>query len=346
MRVLVTGGAGFIGSNLVHHLLKTAPGIRVVNLDNLTYAGSLENLSGISQNERYRFVHGDIGDAMTVASILEAGIDAVVNLAAETHVDRSILDSAPFLRTNVLGTQCLLEGVRRHKIRRFIHVSSDEVYGSVARDESRSEDARLSPSSPYAASKAAGDHLVCAYTHTYGVPSIILRPTNNYGPRQFPEKFIPLMVAGALEGKPLPVYGNGSHERDWMHVEDFCQAVLCALELPEASGIYNVSANHPVTNLKLAKKILKLVGQPETLIRHVEDRPGHDQRYAIDSSRFRREARWEPKIPFEEGFGATVEWYQSNAAWLEKTRSAEYRRFYKQNYEHRAELLLRSKGQS
>jgi len=343
VRVLVTGAAGFIGSNFVRHLLQTASDIHVLSLDKLTYAGNLDNLSDISQHERYRFVHGDIADAGTVESIFETDIDAVVNLAAETHVDRSILDSAPFLRTNVLGTQRLLECVRRRKITRFIHISTDEVYGTVPRDECRTEDATLSPNNPYAASKAAGDHLVSSYTHTYGVPSIILRPTNNYGPRQFPEKFIPLLIANALDGKPVPVYGDGSHERDWMHVEDFCRAISRALQIPELRGVYNVSANNPMTNLTLAREVLRLVGQPATLVRHVEDRPGHDQRYAIDSSRFRRDARWEPHVGFSGGLSSTVSWYQSNPAWTTKSRSAEYRRFYEQNYGQRAETFSEAK---
>ncbi|HTP70377.1 MAG TPA: dTDP-glucose 4,6-dehydratase [Dongiaceae bacterium] len=335
MRVLVTGGAGFVGSNFVRHLLRNASEIEVINLDKLTYAGNADNLLDVSADSRYRFVLGDIADARIVDSILQAGVDSVVNLAAETHVDRSILDSAPFLHTNVLGTQVLLESARRHNIRRFIHVSSDEIYGSVQKGEFRGEDATLAPSSPYAASKAAGDHLVSAYARTYGLPCLILRPSNNYGPRQFPEKFIPLVIANALDGKPLPIYGDGLHERDWMHVEDFCAALLCALRMPEALGVYNISANNPMVNLNLAGEILRILGKPTSLVRHVADRLGHDRRYAMDSSSFRRDLGWEPKIPFEEGLRSTVKWYEANAQFLERTRTAEYCRFYERNYGHR-----------
>lgn len=339
MKVLVTGGAGFIGSNFVRHLLNSRKDVQVINLDKLTYAGNPENLSGCQNGERYQFVHGDISDPSMVETVLGNDVDTLVNFAAETHVDRSILDSTPFLYANVLGTQCLLESARKNKLNRFVQISSDEVYGAVPPGEFRDETARLAPSSPYAASKAAGDHLVCAYAHTFGMRTVILRSTNNYGPNQFPEKFIPLMIANALGKKPMPIFGDGAQERDWMHVEDFCRAVSAVLEIDGMTGVYNVSANNCRANLNIAHEIAGLVGTPAASITHVQDRPGHDRRYAIDSSSFRAATNWEPKIAFEEGLRDTVKWYQAHGAWLDRARSGEYRRYYERHYVRRAETF-------
>lgn len=339
MRVLVTGGAGFIGSHFVRSLLKSHRQVHVINLDKLTYAGNLENLSDIRDDRRYQFVRGDIADPTVVQAVLADGVDAVVNFAAETHVDRSILDAAPFVCTNVLGTQCLLESALRQKVKRFIQISSDEVYGSVPPGEFRSETSNLAPSSPYAASKAAADHMVSAYAHTYGLQTVILRSTNNYGPHQFPEKFIPLMIANAIDKKPLPIFGDGAQERDWMFVDDFCSAVSATLENPEMTGVYNVSAGNSRANVRIAEEIAAPVGAATSLIAHVQDRPGHDRRYALDSSKFRAATKWNPQTGFAEGLRNTVAWYTSNSAWLDRTRSGEYRRYYELHYGRRSETF-------
>jgi dTDP-glucose 4,6-dehydratase len=343
VKLLVTGGAGFIGSNFVRYMLKTRKEIAIVNLDKLTYAGSTENLTEVAEDPRYKFVKGDIANAEVVGRILEAGVHAVVNLAAETHVDRSILNSAPFLHTNVLGTACLLHAAQRNGVTQFVHISSDEVYGSVPKGEFRKEEAALSPNSPYAASKAAADHLVCAYRKTYGFPGVILRSANNYGPFQFPEKFIPLMISNAFEEKRLPVYGDGEHERDWMYVEDFCRAIAVALETPEIKGIYNVAAHQHATNLQVVGEILNQIGKPASLLTHVQDRPGHDRRYAIDTSRFRHAANWAPEISFPEGLRKTIAWYEANRTWLQRARSGAFGDFYERNYEQREETLSTAK---
>jgi dTDP-glucose 4,6-dehydratase len=339
MKVLVTGGAGFIGSNLIRLLLAEAPDLEITNLDELTYAGNLENLADVAGSPRYRFVHADVADAAAVARVFEAGFDGVLHLAAETHVDRSLEDAAPFLRTNVLGTQVMIEAARRHGVARFVHISTDEVYGSAPPDASFDETAAICPSSPYAASKASADLLVLSYVHTFRVPAIILRCTNNYGPYQFPEKMIPLMIANALEDRPLPVYGDGLQARDWIHVEDYCRAILAALRAGRPGQVYNVSAGRPRTNLEVIRTLLAQLGKPESLIRFVEDRPGHDRRYALDSAKFREELGWQPRRSFEEGLAATVEWNRSNAAWLERCRSGAYRSFYERHYTNRGETL-------
>lgn len=339
MRVLVTGGAGFIGSNLIRLLLTERTNVEVINLDNLTYAGNLGRLSPFRDDPRYRFVRGDIADANIVGNIFPAGIDCVVNLAAETHVDLSIIDPAPFLHTNVVGTQCLLEAALHHRIQRFVQVSSDEVYGDVPASELRDEASMLSPSNPYAASKAAADHLVGAYQRTYNVPGIVLRSSNNYGPWQFPEKLIALLIANAIEDKPLPLYGDGRQERDWMHVDDFCRAISIALEMPGATGVYNVSAYEPSTNIAVARQIVRHLGKPESLITLVQDRPGHDRRYAVDSSRFRKDTHWAPEIRFDAGLQRTISWYQQNSDWLQAAQSPEYRAYYQRNYVHRTQTL-------
>lgn len=339
MKILVTGGAGFIGSNFVRQLLKWRKEAEVINFDKLTYAGNPENLAEVAQDPRYKFVHGDIADPQAVDKLFQLGGDTLVHFAAETHVDRSIEDASPFLRTNILGTRCLLEAARQYKLRRFIHISSDEVYGNVPAGECWGEAAALSPSSPYAASKAAADHLVCAYAKTYGVPVVILRCTNNYGPYQFLEKFVPLMIVNALEGRPLPLYGDGLYERDWLFVEDCCRAILAVLQDERAFGIYNISAGAPATNLQVARKVLEYLGKPLSLIEHVQDRPGHDRRYAIDSSELQRDTGWIPTVGFEQGIRRTIDWYVTNPLWLDHARSGEYKSYYERHYVRRAETF-------
>jgi dTDP-glucose 4,6-dehydratase len=339
--VLVTGGAGFIGSNFVRHLLISRTDTEIINLDKLTYAGNPESLADIASNPRYSFVCGDIVERHEVEEVFSRGLDAVVNFAAETHVDRSIEEASPFLRTNILGTQVLLEAARRFRLPRFIHISTDEVYGSAPAGVSFTERAYLDPRSPYAASKAAADHFVSAYASTYGVSAVVLRCTNNYGPYQFPEKLIPLMIANAREDKALPIYGDGMQERDWLYVEDYCRAIALALEKAETGTIYNVSAGMPQPNLKVVRTILTHLKKPESLIKYVQDRPGHDRRYALDSSKIQRELGWAPEVSFEEGILRTVHWYEANSTWLERARSGEYMKYYERHYVNRAETFKR-----
>lgn len=339
MKVLVTGGAGFIGSNFIRHLLNSRPDVSVINFDKLTYAGNPESLVDVAGNSRYSFIKGDVSDSNAVSSVFESGVDAVVNFAAETHVDRSIEDASPFLRTNIVGTQCLLEAARRHKLATFIHISTDEVYGSAPAGVSFTEETFLDPRSPYAASKASADHFVSAYANTYGVSAVILRCTNNYGPYQFPEKLIPLIIANASENKSLPIYGDGLQERDWLFVEDYCRAIALSLEKAKPGAIYNVSAGSPQPNLKIVKTILHQLGKPESLMQYVKDRPGHDRRYALDSSKIQRELGWKPQVSFEEGIRRTVQWYQTNTAWLANARSGEYRNYYERHYTKRTETF-------
>jgi len=323
MRILLTGGAGFIGSNLVRFILRERPGWEVTNLDLLTYAGNLANLDGLGEEPAHRFVHGDICDGLLVRKLM-AGADAVLNLAAESHVDRSIQEAAPFIRTNVLGTHVLLEAARDTGVARFLQVSTDEVYGElpwVDPEEDRPDRPRftettpLSPRSPYSASKAAADLLVLSYHATHGMDVVIARGSNNYGPRQHPEKLVPLMVTHALEGKPLPVYGDGMNVRDWMHVEDFSRGILAALEGGEGGRVYNFGGDTERTNLRLVKSILRALGVSEELITFVEDRPGHDRRYAMDFSLATRELGWRPARTLEGGLAETVRWYEANREW-------------------------------
>lgn len=339
MKVLVTGGAGFIGSNFIRHLLLAKSGINVINFDKLTYAGNPESLADVASDARYSLVRGDIADANSVEEVFRSGIDAVANFAAETHVDRSIEDASPFLRTNILGTQCLLEAARRFHLPRFIHISTDEVYGSAPAGESFTEEAHLDPRSPYAASKASADHFVSAYANTFGISAVVLRCTNNYGPFQFPEKLIPLMIANAREDKPLPIYGDGLQERDWLFVEDYCRAIAVALEQAKAGSIYNVSAGSPQPNLKIVRAILTHLEKPDSLIKYVKDRPGHDRRYALDSSKIQRELGWKPQVSFEDGMRRTIDWYIQNTAWLENARSGEYLKYYERHYVRRSETF-------
>ncbi len=332
MRILVTGGAGFIGSNFVRYMLGAHPGYRIVNLDLLTYAGNLENLAGIESRENYRFVRGDIRNEALLEELFAAGLDAVVNFAAESHVDRSIEDPAHFLKTNVLGTQALLEAARRHGAPRFLQVSTDEVYGSLGAEGRFSETSDLAPNSPYSASKAAADLLVRAYGKTYGLPVLVTRCSNNYGPYQFPEKLIPLFITNALEDTPLPVYGDGLYVRDWIYVEDHCIALDRVLHDAEPGQIYNVGVDEERTNLEITDIILQALGKAPSLIRHVKDRPGHDRRYAIDSSKIRDRLGWRPQISFVDGMRRTIRWYIDNEPWWRKIKSGEYLRYYERMY--------------
>jgi len=333
VNVLVTGGAGFIGSNLVRLLLAERPGWRVVNLDQLTYAGNAENLADLSDHPRYRFVKGDICDGPLVAELLKGeAIEAVMHLAAESHVDRSILAPAVFIDTNVRGTQVLLEAVRQLPVKRFLHVSTDEVYGSLGPTGLFTEETPIAPSSPYSASKAASDLLALAYGHTFGLPVVVTRCSNNYGPYQFPEKLIPLMIANALRDLPLPVYGDGQNVRDWIHVEDHCRGLLAALERGRPGQVYNFGASSERRNLEIVHAVLELLGKPLALVQFVKDRPGHDRRYAIDSTRARRELGWAPRHRFEEALASTVRWYQEQRPWWERIISGEYRTYYERQY--------------
>jgi dTDP-glucose 4,6-dehydratase len=339
VKVLVTGGAGFIGSNFVRFLLSARRGVEIVNFDKLTYAGNPESLADIAQDPRYQFVRGDITDRIAVGELFGRGFDAVVHFAAETHVDRSIENAAPFLNTNILGTQCLLEAARDHRDLRFIHISTDEVYGSAPAGVKFKEETPLDPRSPYAASKASAEHFVAASANTFGISSVILRCTNNFGPFQFPEKLIPLMIANASENKPLPIYGDGMQERDWLFVEDYCRAISLALEDAKAGSVYNVSSGVSQPNLEIVRTILQLLGKSESLIQYVKDRPGHDRRYALDSSKFQKELGWRPLVSFQEGVRKTIEWYQANSGWLDHARSGEYRNYYERHYHRRSETF-------
>jgi dTDP-glucose 4,6-dehydratase len=332
MKLLVTGGCGFIGSNFIRRQLLNGSRHEIVNLDKLTYCGNPQNLQEVDEHPNYKFIHGDIADQITVERVLRGGFDAIINFAAETHVDRSIHDAAPFLRSNILGVHALLEGARQHRVTLFIQISTDEVYGSAPKNVSYREDAPLAPGSPYSASKCAADHLVHAYANTYGLPAIILRCTNNYGPYQFPEKFIPLAIANAVEDKPIPVYGDGKQERDWLFVEDYCEAIATVLEHGEAGEIYNVASGVQRTNLETLQAILRYLGKRESLIRFVQDRPGHDRRYCIDNKKIRRELKWQAAISFESGIQKTIAWYLENREWIDGVRSGAYRDYYNLQY--------------
>jgi dTDP-glucose 4,6-dehydratase len=333
LNVLVTGGCGFIGSNLVRLLLAERPGWRVVNLDKLTYAGNAESLADLDGHPQYRFVRGDICDGPLVASLMrQEGVEAILHLAAESHVDRSILEPAVFIETNVRGTQVLLEAARELTVKRFLQVSTDEVYGSLGPSGLFTEETPLAPSSPYSASKAGADLLTLAYAHTFGLPAVVTRCSNNYGPYQFPEKLIPLMIANALRDEPLPVYGDGMNVRDWIHVEDHCRGLLAALEGGRSGEVYNFGGHSERHNIDIVKEVLLLLGKPASLIRFVKDRPGHDRRYAIDSTKAERELGWRPNHRFEEGLAATVAWYRDRRSWWERILSGEYRAYYERQY--------------
>jgi len=339
LRLLVTGGAGFIGSNFVRVMLERYPGYEIVNLDKLTYAGNLENLSGLEKNPRHRFVQCDICDAQGVAAILEQGADAVINFAAESHVDRSILEASEFVRTNIQGTLTLLDAARKHRIARYVQISTDEVYGSLGPTGAFSEKSPLAPNSPYAASKASADLLVRSYHHTYGLPALVTRCSNNYGPYQFPEKLIPLLISNALTDVPLPIYGDGMYVRDWIHVRDHCLAIDAVLHHGKAGEVYNIGARQEMPNLEIVRLILKELAKGEELITFVKDRPGHDRRYAIDSAKIERELGWRPEIPFERGMKETIDWYRKNPSWVEHVRSGEYLTYYQRMYQQRQRTL-------
>ncbi len=339
MRLFVTGGCGFIGTNFVYHVLRERPDAVVLNFDALTYAGNRANLLPLEEDAspRYRFMRGDIADPRAVAAALAAfKPDAVVNFAAETHVDRSIDDPAPFVTTNVLGTQTLLTLAREHQVTRFVHISTDEVYGSLGADGKFTEDTPLSPNSPYSASKAGSDLLVRAFHHTYGLDAVITRCSNNYGPYQFPEKLIPLMIARARADQPLPVYGDGRNVRDWIHVEDHCRGVLLALEKGRPGAVYNFGGAAEMENLAVVRTILAELGKPESLISFVKDRPGHDRRYAMDFTLAGRELGYAPAYDFGRGIRETVAWYLEHDAWVRSVQSGEYRSFMDRWYGERA----------
>jgi len=339
VKILVTGGAGFIGSNFIRQVLASNSVNEVVNFDKLTYAANPENLADVQNDPRYRLIRGDICNERDLEQVFAINFDALIHFAAETHVDRSIENATPFLEANILGTRRLLETVRRFPNLRFIHISTDEVYGSAPSGTAFTEDSPLDPRSPYAASKASAEHFVRAYANTYGLSAVILRCTNNFGPYQFPEKLIPLIIANASEDKPLPVYGDGMQERDWLYVEDFCRAIQLVIQKAKPGSLYNVSSGQPQANLKIVRTILKQLGKPESLIQHVQDRPGHDRRYALDSSKLRRELGWMPGVNFEDGIRRTIHWYQQHREWLEHARSGEYRRYYERHYTRRAETF-------
>lgn len=334
MRWLVTGGLGFIGSNFVRLALRERPDLRVVNLDAMTYAGNPANLRDVEADPRYRFVHGDICDPDAVAAAIGDGVDAIVNFAAETHVDRSILDPEQFLRTDILGTHVLLEAVRERGIARYLQVSTDEVYGDVSEGESVESDP-LRPRSPYSASKAGGDLQVLAYRTTYGTPVLVTRGSNTYGPYQYPEKLIPLFVTNLLDDQSVPVYGDGLQIRDWMHVEDHARGIMHVLEHGELGEIYNIGGGNPRTNIEITRLLLEDCGRSfDTHVRHVADRAGHDRRYAIDTAKARA-IGWVPRVEFATGLRETIAWYRANEAWWRPLKSGEFLDYYKRQYAHR-----------
>ena len=338
MLLLVTGGCGFIGSNFIRLVLTERPQATVVNLDKLTYAGNLANLAHLpaDQASRHTFVKGDIADRAVVTDLMaRQAFDAVVHFAAESHVDRSIADATPFVTTNVLGTQVLLDAARQAGVPRFVHVSTDEVYGSLGADGAFREDTPLAPNSPYSASKAASDLLARAAHVTFGQNTVITRCSNNYGPYQFPEKLIPLMIGRARRGEPLPVYGTGANVRDWIHVEDHCRGVLLALEKGRSGAVYNFGGASGRANIDVVRALLRLLHQPESLIHFVKDRPGHDLRYAMDFSLAQRELGFAPAKTFEQGLAETVAWYEAHSAWVEQVESGAYRDFEKLWYKDR-----------
>src|SRR5438132_8060566 len=330
--VIVTGGCGFIGSNFIRYLLEVDSGVSVVNLDLLTYAGNHGNLAELADHPRYRFVRGDIADPALVRQVLGAGVSAVINFAAESHVDRSIDDAAPFIRTNIGGTQTLLEAARQSRVERYVQVSTDEVYGSLGSSGSFTEQTPLAPNSPYAASKAGADMLVRSYVHTFGLPALITRCSNNYGPYQFPEKLLPLFITNLLRNEPVPVYGDGLNVRDWIHVRDHCAAIERVWRSGRAGEVYNIGGRCERNNLELTHKLLEIMGKPKSLIRYVKDRPGHDRRYAIDCSKIERELGWRPTISFEQGLRETVRWYREHPDWSANIRTGEYLKYYQKQY--------------
>jgi len=327
--ILVAGGAGFIGSNFIRYMLDRYPELNVINLDKLTYAGNLENLRDVEDDPRYEFHRGDICDPEAVRPLVRRS-DYVVNFAAETHVDRSIMEPGSFIRTDVYGTFVLLEAAKEFSVKRFVQISTDEVYGSVERGSSKETDP-LSPRSPYSASKAAGDMLTLAYHTTYGVPTIVTRGSNNFGPYQYPEKLIPLFITNAIEDKPLPLYGDGLNVRDWIYVIDHCEAIDLVIREGVPGEIYNIGGGNERTNIEVTELILRILGKPRDLIRHVPDRPGHDRRYSLDCSKI-RSLGWSPRYSFEEALEMTVSWYRDNVDWWRKIKSGEYLEYYRRQY--------------
>ncbi len=332
MKILVTGGAGFIGSNFIYWVLKNRDW-EIINLDKLTYAGNLENLKGIENDPRYNFVQGDVCDSHTVNELM-AKVDCVVHFAAESHVDRSVLEPAVFVETNVVGTQVLLQAALENKIKKFHHVSTDEVFGALELDGSKkfNEETPYNPHSPYSASKAASDHLVRAYGDTFGLEYTITNCSNNYGPYQFPEKIIPLFVTNAQEDKSLPIYGDGKAVRDYLYVDDHCEAIALVLENGKAGETYCVGGDSEKNGIEMAETILKALGKPKSLMTFVKDRPGHDRRYAIDHSKITKELGWKPRVTFEEGIAKTIQWNLDNKGWVENILSGEYQKYYEKQY--------------
>jgi len=332
MKLLVTGGAGFIGSNFVLYMLKQHPNYEIVNIDALTYAGNLENLKSIENNPKHSFIKADITDAQAIDQLMQQGIDVVVNFAAESHVDRSILEPEVFVKTNVLGTQVLLDAAKKYNVTKFVQVSTDEVYGSLGETGLFTEETPLQPNSPYSASKAGGDLLVRAYHETFGLPVNITRCSNNYGPYQFPEKLIPLMISRALSVQQLPVYGDGLNIRDWLYVEDHCSAIDLVIHQGKLGEVYNIGGNNERTNVHIVKTVLEELGKPESLISYVQDRPGHDRRYGIDPTKTMNELGWNPKHSFETGIKETIRWYLDNEEWWTRIQSGEYQQYYAKQY--------------
>ncbi|MFQ5730538.1 MAG: dTDP-glucose 4,6-dehydratase [Planctomycetaceae bacterium] len=346
-RILVTGGCGFIGSNFIRWELERHPELSLVNVDALTYAGNPENLADLEADGRYTFRKGDICDRELVESVLAEGgpFDAVVNFAAESHVDRSILDSGPFVRTNIVGTQVMLDCCRAANVTRYVQISTDEVYGSLGAEGYFTEETPLAPNSPYSSSKAAADLLVRGYVHTFGFPGVVTRCSNNYGPYQFPEKLIPLFISNCLNDESLPVYGTGTNVRDWIHVRDHCRGIDAAMRDGKAGEVYNFGGDQELTNLQLTHALLEALDKPKSLIKFVDDRPGHDQRYAIDFSKAKRELDWEPQVTFAEGLRETIDWYLAHVEWIDRVRSSEYRRYYDDQYAQRlGDSALRLRG--
>jgi len=334
--ILVTGGCGFIGSNFIRWQLQQYPDQKIVNVDKLTYAGNLENLADLQENTQYIFKKGDICDRTFIDRVLsEHDVDGVINFAAESHVDRSILDSGPFIQTNIVGTQVLLDACRGAHVKRYLQVSTDEVYGSLGAEGFFTETTPLAPNSPYSASKAAADMLVRAYVHTFNFPAVITRCSNNYGPFQFPEKLIPLFISNAMQDKSLPVYGDGQQVRDWIHVIDHCKGLDAAFRKGEVGAVYNFGGRTELKNLDLIHTLLELLKKPESLIRFVEDRPGHDRRYAIDCAKAENELGWQPDHNFRDGLRETIQWYLEHADWVSNIKSGDYLKYYEQQYGNR-----------
>jgi dTDP-glucose 4,6-dehydratase len=338
VKILVTGGAGFIGANFIRYVLALGKRHAVVNYDKLTYAGNLANLEAVANHPDYTFVRGDICDAAALEAAM-LGCDAVVHFAAESHVDRSIYEPSPVIQTNITGTFVLLEVSRKLSVPRLVHISTDEVYGDIPPNTFADEAFPLRPSSPYSASKGAADLLVLSYVRTYGLPAMITRSSNNYGPYQFPEKLLPLMITNAFQDKPLPIYGDGRQQRDWLHVEDNCRGILTVLESGKLGEVYNIGGLDVTENLSLVRELLRLTRKPETLISYVKDRPGHDRRYALTCNKIETELGWKPEISLDDGLRQTIEWYGSNQKWLDGVRAGEYRSYYEKYYENRDHSL-------